>query len=329
MGFGLCFLPCGMMNNRTRKAPVLLGAWAPVACIMLAGCATILGRLPPLPPNSMRPVVAVTDFENQSGFSGQWQLGTGVPDLLVAELLRTERVIVVDRKNLNSVLEEISRQGLDLFRKENRVERGRLLNARYLIRGVITDFTQTRSATGWFRSSGTEAGARAARAVVMIHLTLTDVETGEVLLSIPAEGTARASAGWIDFDYNKTSFGGELFFRTPIGKATQEAIRKAVLQIVTGIPYATWEPRVADVIGDKVIVNGGENVGIRENDLFEIKSAKVPVTDPITGDVIAWLPGKTLGRISITRVDSSSSEGVVIAGEAKRGDHMERMAKGL
>ncbi|NCC69794.1 MAG: hypothetical protein EOM14_16680, partial [Clostridia bacterium] len=235
------------MNHATKK-PAILFFFALVGCAGLPGCGTIYHRLPPLPQNAIRPVIAVTDFTNESGFSGQWQIGRGIPDMLVSELLSTGRVIVVDRRQLSGVLEEVMRQGQDFFRKENKVERGRLKNARFLIRGVITDFTQTQSATGWFRTSGAEIGGRGARAIVMIHLTLTDVETGEILCSVPAEGTARASSSWIKFDYNDTSFGGDLFFKSPVGKATQEAVRKAVFIIAQKIPYTVWEARIADVI---------------------------------------------------------------------------------
>ncbi len=269
--------------------------------------------------------MAVTDFENESGFSGQWKLGRGIPDLLVAELLETDRVVVVERKHLNSIVNELTRQGRDLFRKEDSVERGRLKNARYLIRGVITDFTQTRSATGWFRSSNTEIGGSGARAVVMIHLTLTDVETGEILCSIPAEGTARASSSWIRFDYNKTSFGGDMFFKSPVGKATQEAIQKAVFAIVQKLPYATWEARIADSAGDTVIVNGGENIHMRVGDIFDVREERRPITDPATGNVIDWFPGRTVGKISITRVNISSSEGIILSGEARRGHCLEKI----
>lgn len=298
--------------------PVALG------CLALAGCRTTAPMLPPAPANAILPVVAVTDFRNESGFSGQWHLGRGIPDLLVAELLETRRVVVVERRELDSVLGEIMRQGREFFRKEESVDRGRLKNARYLVRGVITDFTQTRSATGWFRSPEVAAGGRGARAVVMVHLTVTDVETGEILCSIPAEGTARASSRWVRFDYNKTSFGGEMFFRSPVGRATREALRKAVAGIVRHIPYAEWEARVADAIADAAVVNGGENVNVREGDVFDVREPKRPITDPVTGDVIDWARGKIVGRIRVTRVGPASSDAIVISGEARRGYHLEK-----
>jgi len=94
--------------------------------VLASGCRSLSTEFPPLPPNAVKPVVAVTEFKNETGFSGQWKLGRGIPDLLVAELMNTHRLILVDRKNLGGVLDEITRQGRDLFRKEDSVTLGRL-----------------------------------------------------------------------------------------------------------------------------------------------------------------------------------------------------------
>lgn len=289
------------------------------------GCRTFPGKLPPLPPNAIKPVVAVTEFENETGFSGQWKLGRGIPDLLVAELMNTHRLILVDRKKLNDVVGEITRQGHDLFRKEDSVARGRLKNARYLIRGVITDFTQTGSGSAWFRSSKAAGGVTGARALVMLNITVTDVETGEIVSSALADGSAGASGKWAQFNYSGVTFGGDIFFKTPIGRATQEALRKAVFRIVQDIPYTTWKPCIADAKVDTVIINGGENVGVQVSDTFNVREEGRSITDPATGNVIDHIPGKVVGRIRIIDVRSTASDGIVLSGQAKRGDFLEKV----
>ncbi len=294
------------------------GVWlALIVCTF--GCHSFSPKLAPLPPNTIKPVVAVTEFENETGFAGQWKLGRGIPDLLVTELMATHRLILVDRKNLGDVLGEITRQGRDLFRKEDSVARGRLKNARYLIRGVITDFTQTGSASAWFRSTKAAGGISGARALIMISLTVTDVETGEIIASVLADGSAKASGKWASFEYSGVTFGGDLFFKTPIGQATQDAIRKAVYKIVQEIPYSTWKPRLADVFGASVIINGGDNVGVQEGDLFDIHEEGRTITDPGTGNVIDIIAGKIVGQIKITGVRTTAADGVLISGQAKRG----------
>ena len=64
----------------------------------LTGCATRPPRhpAPASPRNGVLPVVAVTNFENRSGFTGQWNLGSGMADLLVAELMDSGQFTVLD-----------------------------------------------------------------------------------------------------------------------------------------------------------------------------------------------------------------------------------------
>ena len=290
----------------------------------LSGCMSFAPTLPPLPPDAIKPVVTVTTFRNETGFSGQWELGRGIPDLLVAELLQTKRVVVVDRQNLPEVVGEITHQDNELFRKEDGVTRGRLKNARFLIRGVISDFTQTGNATGWFRSSKAEAGIWGARALVMINITIIDVESGEVLCSVPAEGNAYASFYWTTFNYKDISFGGDAFFKTPVGVATREAIQQAVYKIMRYLPLTTWRPRIAEAAANTVIINGGENYGVQTNTVFNVRETGRTITDPTTGNVIDYIEGRVIGQIRVTQVRPQAADGVIISGKAKRGDLLEK-----
>lgn len=297
-----------------------------LACLLFAGCYTTSVRLPPLPPNAVKPVIAVSLFENETGFAGQWKLGRGIPDLLVAELLNTDYVEVVDRQHIGAVVNEIKRQGQALFRKENVVTRGRLKNARYLVRGAITDFTQTGSASGWFSAPHVNARLSGARAIVMVNITLIDVETGEILKSISAGGTARASGRWIKFDYRGIAFGGEAFFRTPIGTATRTAIKKAAASIVQAIPITLWQPRIADASAEMVIINGGINMGVNTGDVFVARTAGRPITDPETGDIIGHHPGENTGRVQVIRVTQTAAEALVVEGRPLTGHYLEKIA---
>lgn len=292
--------------------------------VLHPGCLSYRHSLPPLPEDAIKPVVAVTTFRNETGFSGQWELGRGIPDLLVAELLQTKRVVVVDRQNLPEVVGEITRQGNDLFRKEDGVTRGRLKNARYLVRGVIADFTQTGNSTGWFRSSTVETGIWGARALVMINLTIIDVETGEVLCSVPAEGSAYASFYWARFNYKDVSFGGDAFFKTPIGAATREAIQQAVIEIMRHLPLTTWRPRIAETAADKVIINGGENFGVQTGAVYNVRETGRSITDPTTGNAIDYIEGSVVGKVLITQVRPQAADGVILSGKVKRGDFLEK-----
>ncbi len=293
--------------------------------VLLPACRTPPSPLAPLPPNVVKPLVSVAEFTNESGFKGSWKLGRDLSDLLMMELINSQRLIAVDRKSLGDRLSAISRQGHNLFRQEDASAPEGQKNARYLIRGIISEFTQTGSSSAWFKATSRAAPAPAERALVLIKLTVIDLESGEVISCQVAEGIIKVSAQWRRFDYSGVPLGGELFFKTPLGRATQQAITAAAQRIIRDIPYATWQPHIADATAASVLINGGENVGVREGDLFNIRAANRAVSDPSSGNIIAQAAGEIVGQIRITEVYSSTAAGIVLSGHPSPGLRLEKV----
>ena len=275
----------------------------------------------------MKPVVVVTDFENLANFHGQWNLGRGMANVLVMRLLDTDRVIVLEHKNLKKVLNEIVLQGGDLFRKEGKVDRARLKNAKYLVCGSITDFTETNENSGWFGISWLKIFGHGSQARVAISIKVSDVKSGEIVSSVKAAKIVSANGIGAEDRYKNMTFGGDAFFRTPLGKATEGAIRSALHQILRELSVNYWQLRVAEFTGDTVVVNGGKNVRVRLGDLFLVRESPRDITDPATGNVIETVPGRVVGRIEVTKVNPASAYAVIQDGVAKRGNFLEAVRR--
>jgi curli biogenesis system outer membrane secretion channel CsgG len=311
----------------TKRLGLSLMPMALIA-LLLAGCVTSphhynRSRRGPSPRNKeiLRSTVAVTDFENRANFNGQWNLGSGFADVLVTHLIDTDRVVVLERKYIRNVMGELDLQGDQRFRPEGRVTQGKLKNAQYLIRGAITDFSVTGDVSGWFGIKSAAAKAGGSRARVALHITISDVETGEILTSVKSTGSASSSFIGGRATYSSMAFGGDAFFRTPLGKATDEAMRKAIHRIIQELPVTRWDARIADADpSGGIIVNGGENVGLSVGTLFDVRGPARQITDPATGNVIETIPGRTLGRIQLQEIKPYSSRGILLSGEALRGD---------
>ncbi len=273
----------------------------------------------------IKPTIAVTDFENKASFNGQWNLGQGMAELLTAELVDSERVVVLERQHLDDVVGEIVRQGRDLFRQEGRVERGRLKNAQYLVRGVVTDFTVTGDSSGWFSNSSFGIRGRGQRARVAIAVQVSDVASGEVISSAKTDASVSSGGFGGTANYKGVSFGGDAFFRTPLGRATEKAIARAVSQILHDLPVAQWQGRVAEVSGNTAIINGGRNARLKVGEKFAVREAPREVTDPVTGNTIETVPGRVIGQIQIREVNDESSHAVLLQGVARRGDCLEAL----
>ena len=290
---------------KLRLARVALLALVPLlAASLLTGCITSLfAPYPSLPKNAIPPVVAVSSFDNKSGFSGQWELGGGMADLLVSELLLSRNFVVVERSQLDKVVDEIHRQKDRMFRSEGRVDEGRLKNARYLIRGVINDFSQEGggSLSVAFKNL-ISLGRGGYRARVALTLTIVDVESGEIIESVPCSATAAAHSAYISATYKNVTFGGDTFFRTPLGEATAEAIHDGVHGLLERVPRIFWEPMIAAVEGRLIALNGGSRRGFKKGQRYNVRGAGRQVTDPATGDSLTVLPGAMLGTLRVTEV---------------------------
>ncbi len=271
----------------------------------------------------IKPTIAVTDFDNRAGFTGRWQLGSGMAELVVNELVRSGRVIVLERMHLADILAEHARQEKRLFRQEGRPGRGRLKNAQYLIRGAVTDFTVTGDTSGWFSSPQAGIRGRGTRARVTLLMHAVDIETGEIVASVRSE--ASASTGWFGaaVNYKRLSFGGETFFRTPLGRATAAAVRRGVARLLAKLPRKYWLPMVAESGPQLVIINGGANAGIRSGDEFLVRETGRMVTDPITGEIIENIPGRVVGKVRVMEVLPASAHARLIRGYACRGFFLE------
>ncbi len=293
-----------------------------LATLLLAGCATTKSKHDP---RVIKPVLAVTSFENRANFSGKWNLGDGMADLMITELLDAERFVVLERKYLGDVIGEIVMQGRELFRSEGKVGRGRLKNAQYHVRGVITDFTVTNDSSGWFASRKGRAWAMGSKARVAMNVYVTDIESGEIIISVKSQGSARRSGFGGSVNYQGMAFGGETFFQTPLGSATEQAMRDAVKRVVHQMPVLAWQPRVAEGGPDLVVVNGGSNVGLAVGDRFNVRAEGRRITDPITGNVIDVMPGRVKGLIQIQSVGPAASQATLLEGSAQRGDLLETL----
>jgi TolB-like protein len=97
----------------------------------------IMASLPVL--SRAQPSVAIGDFENASE---RFHLDTWtrlIPDLLAAELSRTQGIAVVDRGRLGALLDERKLQAAGLTDSSEAKEIGRLLSAEYIVTGAVHD----------------------------------------------------------------------------------------------------------------------------------------------------------------------------------------------
>jgi hypothetical protein len=155
---------------------------------------------------------------------------------------------------------------------------------------------------------------RGHKARVSLTLTLVDIETGQIISSVQSAGLVRTSEAFAQGNYKGVSFGGDVFFATPLGQATQRAIRSGVRAISKEMPRNPWRPMISCVRNASIILNGGEDRDFREGTVYVVRGPAEPVTDPATGDVLTFVPGPKIGTLRITEVNEKVSFAVPVQG---------------
>jgi curli biogenesis system outer membrane secretion channel CsgG len=314
-----------IMGSMFRRLP----AFGLLAALLAAGCASPPSLIPPPPEpfvtRPLKPVVAVTSFANRSGFEGQWQIGDGIADLLVLELKKSRRYEVLERQKLDLVFGELNMQNSNpLFRKEGRAALGQLKNCRFQIRGEINDFSQVGGGAFMLAVRNLFLFGRGCVAQVSLSLTVVDVETGVIVGSVACVGRAHARQAGFETEYKGVHFGGDAFYRTPIGSATREAIRGGVKKLLRDIPRQYWQPMICGIEEGAIILNGGIEEGYEVGRLYNVRKNPVPVTDPSTGDLLDWLPGSVVGTVRVVEVSPRISKASGVRGTGfARGQYLE------
>lgn len=289
--------------------------------LLIAGCTSSAPR--PLPRNIRRysqPTVAVLSFENKARFPYDWNIGSGVRDLLVDALVASQRFNVVSRGELGAVMGEIDIQRDPHFRDHGRVAYGNLKNVQYLIKGAVTEFNHVAGAGGWAKVKSLGIGGRGSEAVVAVTLYVIEVESGQVVASESLEG--RAVAGNVDVIgfYKNVVFGGDAFYKTPLGRATRDVMGRIIESLSYHIARSKWQPRIAKVNEDMVYISGGVDRKLSANTLWVVFANGTPILDPATGDVLGHEPGRRKGVVRIVAVYEKFSQARILQGMPEVGD---------
>jgi curli biogenesis system outer membrane secretion channel CsgG len=173
-----------------------------------------------------KPVVAVTEFKNESG-AGWWRGGVGweLSGMLSNELAATGDFKVVERSKIEDVLSEQNLAASGRVSAGTGAKIGKLTGAQYLIAGTVTAYEEETASTGGGISFGGVAlGGKSEKAYLAVDLRVINSTTGEIEFVRTIEGNAKG--GGMTIGVFRGGFGGALSQenKTPAGKAIRAAL---------------------------------------------------------------------------------------------------------
>ena len=199
---------------------------------------------------SNRPTIAVLNFDFgsvQQWWSGNQDIGTGISDMIVDELVNDGSFRVIERKQLDAIMAE---QNLAQSERADPSAKtvaqiGKLLGARYIVTGSVTKFgteasNKSVSGGGWGSKYGVgSVGTAKGKANVAITTRIIDTTTGEIMASAKGEGTSKrsglllaGSGGGAAGGMGHIEFGSAGFRDTILGEATEIAVKETANKLI-------------------------------------------------------------------------------------------------
>ncbi|RMG67509.1 MAG: hypothetical protein D6715_04565 [Calditrichaeota bacterium] len=259
--------------------------------------------------------VAVIDFEDQAGYGHN--IGRGLADMLVTRLVKAGKFIVVERGELQRVLEEQSLGMSGLVTPQSAAKVGQLLGVELLVTGSVSEFGEKNTKLGGAIGKlgfGGKVSKRKARAVVDIRLVNTS--TGEIVMAEKAEGEASSTSldrvRFSDIDFgNPTTWD-----RTILGKAAREAIDKCVDYIAAAMANIPWQGKIIKVNNDgTVYMKPGSEGGVQVGMEFAVYSKGEELIDPDTG-LSLGSEEQLIGKIKVIQdvANGKAAKAVIVSG---------------
>jgi curli biogenesis system outer membrane secretion channel CsgG len=202
---------------------------------------------------SNRPTVALLDLDYgsvQDWWGGNWDIGKGVADLIVDELVNDGSYRVIERKRLDAILAEQEFSNSDRADPDAKAvsQIGKALGVKYLIVGSITKFGTEKKDVGiggggWGGGGFGigKVGTTEGKATVALALRIIDTSTGEIMASAKGQGISKRSGlllgggggNWHGAGVGEINMGSSEYRETILGEATEIAVKDVSAKLIS------------------------------------------------------------------------------------------------
>lgn len=273
--------------------------------------------------------IAVMDFEDKTDKSYGWgghykDAGEGMADMLITELVKTGRYLVVERTELQRVMDEQALGLSGAVTKQTAAHVGELLGAELAVFGTISEFGYSKGELGGAKKGigGFGVGVKSQAATVAVDVRMVNSSTGEIIGADNVR-TKEKKRG-LKFSNKDLAFGSQNDFdESLVGKATRDAIEKIVKLLDKQAPNIPWRAKVVMAQGEQVIVNAGAGGGVQVGHQFIVMRPGEELIDPDTGLSLGSMESK-VGEIEVVNNmmgDGKASQCRVLSGSGfDRGD---------
>jgi hypothetical protein len=282
---------------------------------LLSGCGgrwsyndppTIIGANGPAArdPSHQR-VVVVGPFQNPAVTPVPWKdIGSGMCDALARTIINHGGFdVVFDPVLVRRVESLVDRSPAERARGLEQIRRDHP-NVQFVLIGAVTDFTHSSDQPKDVRRRSLFGTVR--EAVVAIKLSVIDLERGRLVVTDHVHGTAEAPKGETREQYANMAFGSYLFWSSPLGEASEQAIERSMAVLDRLVPTSDDTIRIVQEVGPREVrISAGSDDTLTAGDVYDVclvngqTGALDPILDPDTGRPLKARVGST-SRIAST-----------------------------
>lgn len=256
----------------------------------------------------------------------------GIEAIVIDSLAQTGRFRLVERTELNSVLDEQDLATSGRVAQPSAAATGNVLGAEMLVQVVITDYESNTSGKkggvgGLLKSAvpvlGGIAGGKS-HGRVGLNIRLVDAETSEIMFTKQIESViteTSLSFGGIGFG-SDAILGGFMsnYSKTPIGQAVIAGVNEGVFELIKQVGARSAEGSIVKADASQIYTNlGSDAVSVGET--LRITRMGEELIDPDTGISLGGSM-TTIGELEVTQVEEKFSIGrpLSMSGTPGRGD---------
>lgn len=259
--------------------------------------------------------IGVVSFENKAPYA-QGRIGDTATDIMLTELVKSGKFIVVERDKLDKILEEQKRGQSGVIDPNTAAQVGKVLGLNAIVTGSISQFGVKKEGKDFLVTQSKQQIVECT-----VDVRVVDAETGQVLLADSGKGIVRKASGKVLGMGNQSKYD-----ETLEGEALRAAIVKFVDNIISQVNKKPWSCRVAAVEEGQVYLNAGLESGLEVGQKLKVFSQGKEIIDPTTGLVL----GRTEREIGLLKVAShfgdNGSIATVISGSQPQPQFLCRLA---
>ena len=254
--------------------------------------------------------VGVVDFANKTAY-GQGRLGQAASDILITELVKTGKFIVVERDKMSKLLDEQKLGVTGAIDANTAAQMGKVLGLNAIVTGAISNFGT--------RTTGSDylvAQSKKQEATCTVDIRVVDAETGQILLADSGKGVSNVSSGGF---LGMGTQGG--YAESIEGDALRAAVSQLIENITSQINKKAWSCRVAQVNQGKIYLNAGREAGLEEGLKLKVFSLGAEIKDPDSG-IVLGREEEELGQMEVASFfGENGSIGKMVKGRSpQKGD---------